>query len=157
MSVEIRDNTMEFKKAMNGAVPRALEKIGLQAEGYAKMLCPTDTGLLKNSITHAVSGQAPAQSSYHASKGSNRIKSGKNAGKRYSAGSMKAGSVGFGTYSGTIGSPDEDAVYIGTNVEYAPYVELGTQRTTAKPFLKPAVENHVNEYKKIVEDELRNA
>lgn len=27
---------------------------------------------------------------------------------------------------------------VGTNVEYAPYVEAGTSRQTAKPFLKPA-------------------
>jgi len=39
--------------------------------------------------------------------------------------------------------------YIGTNVEYAPYVELGTSRQKAKPFLRPAAENHVAEYKAI--------
>lgn len=29
---------------------------------------------------------------------------------------------------------------IGTNVEYAPYVELGTSRMAAQPFLLPALE-----------------
>jgi HK97 gp10 family phage protein len=29
--------------------------------------------------------------------------------------------------------------YVGTNVEYAIYVELGTSRTPAEPFLRPAL------------------
>ena len=91
---------------MTGALARALEKIGLVAEGYAKRLCPVDTGRLRNSITHADDGEAE---------------------------------------------------YIGTNVEYAPYVELGTSRTRAQPYLKPAVVNHSDEYKRIVEDEMRDA
>ena len=50
----------------------------------------------------------------------------------------------------------EPAVYIGTNVEYAPYQELGTIHMTANPFLKPAVADHSNEYRKIIENELKN-
>ena len=49
----------------------------------------------------------------------------------------------------------EPAVYIGTNVEYAPYVCLGTIHMNAQPFLKPAVADHANEYRKIIEDELK--
>ena len=50
----------------------------------------------------------------------------------------------------------ESAVYIGTNVEYAPYQELGTIHMAANPFLKPAVADHANEYRKIIEKELKN-
>ena len=50
----------------------------------------------------------------------------------------------------------EPAVYIGTNVEYAPYQELGTIHMKAQPFLKPAVADHANEYRKIIENELKN-
>lgn len=74
----------------------------------------------------------------------------------------------------------ETAVYIGTNLEYAPYVELGTGiyypggRTTpwvyqdekgnwhrtsgnkAQPFLKPAATEHMSQYQQIIEDELKN-
>ena len=51
---------------------------------------------------------------------------------------------------------DEPAAYIGTNVEYAPYQELGTIHIKAQPFLKPAVANHANEYRKIFENEMKN-
>ena len=74
----------------------------------------------------------------------------------------------------------EPAVYIGSNVEYAAYVELGTGKYTdggrptpwvyqddngnwhwtagnpAQPFLKPAVANHAGTYRNIIEDELQN-
>lgn len=63
---------------------------------------------------------------------------------------------------------------VGTNVEYAPFVELGhdqevgryvpaigkrlvASHVDGKPFIRPAVEDHAAEYKKIAEDELRHA
>ena len=51
---------------------------------------------------------------------------------------------------------EETAAYIGTNVEYASYVCLGTIHMKAQPFLKPAVADHANEYRKIIEKELKN-
>ena len=45
---------------------------------------------------------------------------------------------------------DENSEVIGTNVEYAQYVELGTHKMAAKPFLRPAAENHTAEYKQII-------
>jgi phage gpG-like protein len=52
-------------------------------------------------------------------------------------------------------APQEQAVYVGTNVEYAPYVELGTQKTRPYPYLKPAVMDHVSELKSLAEDALK--
>jgi len=49
----------------------------------------------------------------------------------------------------------EQAVYIGTNVEYAAYVELGTSRQTAQPYLKPAASEHSSEYREIVEQAMK--
>lgn len=51
---------------------------------------------------------------------------------------------------------NEKAVYIGTNVEYAPYVELGTSRAKAQPYLRPAIENHTDEYKRLFEAALKS-
>lgn len=50
---------------------------------------------------------------------------------------------------------DENTAYIGTNVEYAPFVELGTSRQRAKPYLKPAVTDHMREYQQIIERRLK--
>lgn len=40
-------------------------------------------------------------------------------------------------------------VIIGTNVEYAPYVELGMRHQKPQPFLKPAANDHASTYKGI--------
>lgn len=75
----------------------------------------------------------------------------------------------------------EDSAYVGTNVEYGPYVELGTGKfygggrqdpwvyrddegnfhTTsgqpAKPYLKPAVADHKGTYQNIIRSAMGNA
>lgn len=48
----------------------------------------------------------------------------------------------------------DNAVVIGTNVEYAAYVELGTSRMEARPYLEPAFLNHMDEYQQIINDAL---
>lgn len=53
---------------------------------------------------------------------------------------------------------DEKAVYIGTNVEYAPYVEFGDNKShlTGKAhFLRDAAANHGEHYKAIMEAALK--
>ena len=69
---------------------------------------------------------------------------------------------------------EANTMLVGTNVSYAPFVELGhdqevgryvpaigkrlvASHVDGKPFLKPAVEDHVSEYKEIVEKEFKNA
>ena len=44
---------------------------------------------------------------------------------------------------------DGEAAYIGSNVEYAPYLELGTKKITAHHYLKRAVTEHKDEYKNL--------
>ena len=113
LEVTLTDNREEVLAAAADAIERALEAVGLQAEGYVKLelerpkehargiIRPNvDTGRLVNSITHQV-------------------------------------------------KTAEQAVYIGTNVEYAPYVEYGTRFARAYPYLQPGIENHVDEYKAI--------
>ena len=160
MQVKVTDNSAIFKKAKDEAVARALEAIGLTAERHAKENCPVDTGLLRNSITHAISGEAPAIKSYKATYGSNRYKKGKNAGKRYSASSKNAGTVGVGFYSRKIPEePNEKkAVYIGTNVKYARAVETSDSMnhpSGAAHFLRDAAATHGDEYKRIAEIQLK--
>lgn len=47
----------------------------------------------------------------------------------------------------------DDYALIGTNVEYAPYVELGTSRQEAQPYLRPALDNNRNKIKAIFASE----
>ena len=46
--------------------------------------------------------------------------------------------------------PSDNAVYVGTNVEYGPCVELGTVHMAARPFLKPAAADHADAYRAIL-------
>ena len=128
-TVDITDNSAEVRAALEQAKARALEIIGGKIESYAKGLVPVDTGALRNSITHAVDG---------------------------------------------------DTVIAGSAILYAPYVELGTGKDYSpppewmennaprgagiisrsvkpRPYLRPAVENHIDEYKNVMENELKNA
>jgi phage gpG-like protein len=52
---------------------------------------------------------------------------------------------------------DKEAAYIGTNVEYAPYVELGSPTIKAHHMLQRAATEHTAEYKKLMEDSMKNA
>lgn len=53
-------------------------------------------------------------------------------------------------------SEAEKAVYIGTNVEYARYVELGTEHMKGWPYLKPAASAHGSDYRQVFEKHLKN-
>lgn len=131
--IQINDHSQEVLNALDDAIKRGLIVIGMAAEGDAKKLCPTKSGLLKNSITHALSGDSFNHS--YSSKDGKKT----------------------GSFNEQVGDKDEKAVYIGTNVEYAAYVEMGTSRTDPQPFLKPAVTDNMDKYKKILEAEIKNA
>lgn len=129
----------EVADALDDALNTALEMIGIKVEKYAKNLAPTGTpestgivgyrgGTLKNSITHQV-------------------------------------------------NEEEKTLEVGSNVEYAPYVELGTgpnfkappeweefdvptpsglghSYVKPRPFLRPAIEEHISLYENIIKDQL---
>ncbi len=44
----------------------------------------------------------------------------------------------------------ENVEVIGSNVSYAAFVELGTSKMSARPFLRPAAEGHAAEYAAIL-------
>lgn len=101
---DFQDHSGDVVREMRAALRRGLEKCAIVAEGYAKDICPVDTGTLRRSISHKVV---------------------------------------------------DNMAFIGTNVEYAPYVELGTgsnhiaggspesqYQRAARPFLKPAASEH---------------
>lgn len=134
MGFKVIDNSKLVLQATERQILSALVIMGETAEGYAKRNCSEKfkqpTGRLMNSIAHSVD---------------------------------KA----------------NKCVYIGTNVHYAPYVEFGTgvhaetggrqtpwayqddkgvwHRTTGqepKPYLRPALSDHIEEYRDIAKKEL---
>ena len=46
---------------------------------------------------------------------------------------------------------------VGSSLEYAPYIELGTSKMSAQPFLQPSLEKNKKNATKIVLTEIRNA
>lgn len=124
--VTFEDNSKQFLSAKEEAVRRFLEEAGQHLSGEAadELDNPpkrVDTGLLHNSITYALDGEGAAINTYKADTGG-----------------------ATGSYSGQ--APEEpkgsDAVYVGTNVEYAPYVHYGTRRMAANAFIKNAFEKN---------------
>ena len=130
----LEDNTKAVLAQIEGGIERALERMGMQGEGYAIDLVPVDTSALKTSIKHKV-------------------------------------------------DTAESSVYIGSNEKYAPYVELGTgiyaeggggrptpwayqdekgewhhtRGQEPQPYLRPAIEDHKQTYRNILEDELASS
>lgn len=123
----IVDNSDLVGEELKKACLKALTECGLVAEKYAKQLVPVNTGNLRNSVTHIVK--------------------------------------------------DKEA-YIGTDVDYGVYVEMGTgkfipggsapwvyrddqgnfHRTSGqppKPFIKPSVADHLQEYMEIIQENLK--
>lgn len=45
-------------------------------------------------------------------------------------------------------------VTVGTDVEYSVFVELGTYKMRAQPYLKPSIVNYINDYKSEVQKAL---
>ena len=128
------NNKDEIFALLEEVEAKTLEEWGQYAEGCAMDLCPIDTGNLWNSISHIV-------------------------------------------------DLDDHCVDMGTNVEYAVYVEFGTGKYAEngngrptpwayrddegnliwtagqkpQPFIRPAIANHVDDYKDILMDNCLNA
>ena len=52
---------------------------------------------------------------------------------------------------------EDDAAFIGTNVEYAVFVEAGARGRKGVHMLQRAASEHADEYKQIMEDSMKNA
>lgn len=104
-SVKITDYSDDVLRALVMIKKSILEDMGQRAQKHAKDYeTAVDTGRLRNSITHKVSG---------------------------------------------------DAVYIGTNVQYARYIEFGTSRgIKGIHYLEKSVKNHTEEYSTVIKNAL---
>lgn len=171
-AITLNINLNVAENAINSGALQGLEACGIQIENYTRTNITNngsvDTGLLRNSIAHAISGEVPSIGSSY-----------KNAAKK--ARTYKAdkpdenGEQKKGTYNHVVPKSKNDLrVYVGTNVYYAPYVEMGHRQNVgqfvaklgkrlvapfvqAKPYLRPAFTEHMQEYKEIIEAYLDRA
>ena len=125
IKVDIKSNKDDVLSSMQDKRAKALVMIGIQAERYAKKACVVDTGRLRSSICFATSTE-------HVNTDKPKLE-------------------GDDTPHGT---PDDGELYLGTNVEYAQYVEFGVRGRESKPFLRVAME-HGDQYRKITESVMR--
>ena len=125
ISAEVK-NTMadkDYAAAMEQAMPKILTAIGAGVAGQAMLNAPVVTGRLAGSITYAIRGKRSR--ARRPAKPKDRV------------------SEPWGN----------DVAYVGTNVEYAQYIEYGTARGVkskrkaakirakrAQPFLRPALD-----------------
>ena len=119
-SVTVTSNLYLVNQLSKEAMVNAAISVGLLTSGYAKDACPTDTGNMKNGITHAYNDDG-----------------------------------------------NQVTLLVGTDVYYAPFVELGHHQqpgrfvpaikkrlvrnwVPGKPFLRPAFENHLGEIEQVI-------
>ena len=126
---------MSVKRVFDTAMERGLVAIGSHLERAAELLAPVATGRLAGSITYAARGG----------------RSGVRGGEAKPQDKVRM-------------PRKKSEVWIGTNVEYAPHVEYGTNQmrkksfgTVAQPFLRPALDNNRKEVTQILSRELSKA
>ena len=166
ITVYVEDFIDEVKAALQNAIERGLMAIGERAATHARdnltALGAVDTGRLRNSITYATQGHDGET-------------------LRYTKEMQQAGQDAVQT---PVKVSEPNTVYVGTAVFYGPYIELGTGNLSTsgggthkpswtyqdefgnwhiafpqrrRPFLKPAVADHVKEFREILKESLENA
>ena len=132
--LEIKDHSDEVLKALKENVGLGLEAIGVDAQGHAVRDCPVDTGRLRNSITYAING------------------------KQGQANTEPKDLANPEDYE-VLAEPEDNTVYIGTNVEYAAVQEYGDtiRHTSGKAhYLRDAIATHNDQYKEILKAALED-
>lgn len=129
--IDIEIKGLKFENAgeeLDKAIYKALETSGLACENFAKRKCPVDTGNLRNSITHTTTKRETIISS--AVKYAIFVEMG--TGKYAESGGRKTP----WTYKDSGGNWHM------------------TDGQRAQPYMRPALSEHIKDYKKIFETEL---
>lgn len=133
---EITDYSDEVLQALRDAIPKVLEEWGLAGERFAKQHITTAVYDTPQSPNYQRTGRLRGSITYATAKKTGNVESPATAQDKIKV------------------SAKNNEVYIGTNVEYASYVEFGTSKMKARPYLRPAIEDHIDDYKKIAEQYL---
>lgn len=134
VTIELEDNSADFKKALQQAMPKCLYAMGVSAVdgavtsisgGYTKSNQAVDTGRLRASLSFVTADGAKGDSGQHSD-------------------NSQAGDQ-------LDGHAEKDSVYVGSNVSYAEFVHNGTSRMTGRPFLREGIDNKKDEMKEMVQ------
>lgn len=136
--MEFHSNADKALRQLDKQMQQAVDMIGGIIESAAKDLCPVDTGLLRNSITHGGAGGKLGATEYASDDGGTT--------GQYADANIPADEGG-----------NKYVVVVGTNVQYAPYQELGApnRNVPPSPFLRPAFEDNMETAKTVVETLLK--
>ena len=128
-----KDNTLQVLQGSKEQIQKGFNAIGATAVSHAQRGCPVDTGRLRNSISYITQTKQGGQNSATGAKAKTEDHAPR-------------------------GIPEKNAVYIGTNVEYAAVQEYRdmAHRTGGAHFIKNAAANHSDEYKAIMEAALKS-
>lgn len=117
-------------------------ELGLIIEGQAKLLCPVDYGYLAASINVQTIGKGTELGKVM---GKSIVTKTQTIGEKTKYTKPKADHKSFWEnmpegFEKITPSNNPDEVYVGTAVEYGPYIEFGTMKMDAQPFLRPAAD-----------------
>lgn len=167
INVTVEDHSDEVLELFRAAIDRGLAACGETAVSYGvinlKQQGAWDTGRLANSLAYAVKGVTDQKTI------------------KYTEEDAKSGAKGKEVQATT---DEEDVCYIGTAVYYGPMIECGTGQYAStgggtpkpswvyqdefgdwhraypqkpRPYLKPAVADHAQEFWELLKDSLENA
>ncbi len=113
----------EIKVQSQKVVSKSSFDIGLVVEGQAKLLCAVNYGYLAASITtqnisDGTEMESPSKYAKEIPPANHQVDSFKKIGK----------------------PTDSNETFVGTHVDYGPYIEYGTVRSGAQPFLRPSLD-----------------
>ena len=124
----VRRKFVSLQDDAERAAKMVVARSALAIHADAKSMAPVDTGRLRNSIAFAFGSSTGGRSGVDAPE-ANFDSEMTVTGAEFSAGlgRVSRGAAGL-------------SARVGTNLEYAPYIEFGTSNTPAQPFLHPAAE-----------------
>ena len=140
MSADFKDNSAAVKAQMEKNIKKALVSIGLHWQTRATELArdnkAVDTGRYRASLSFITPDKESGRNK-------TELKVGKNGRLPKSE-----------PEDALIGTAPENTVIVGSNVEYAHYIEEGTKRMSKRPIVGNAILNYMNEYEKLTEKAL---
>jgi HK97 gp10 family phage protein len=129
-------NGDDVKRRAASLIGKSTWTVGMAVMSDAKLLCPVDYGYLAASIMVASKEKTTELDAVTAKPG----KFTKRETKAFSHSSVLLAPPTFRKIKQPGAMEANSQVFVGTAVEYGPYIEFGTIRSDAQPFLRPALD-----------------